>query len=484
LGLCGGLLGILLAAIGIRPFVAFWPGSLPRAEEIHLDGRVLFFAIGVSLLSGFFFGLAPALRVPMRSLEEALRAGGRTITGSSRRLHSAFVVSEIALAFVLLASAGMLGHTLLALSSLDPGLNVHDVLTARFALSPGALANPAQIRAAWQDVLDRARRLPDVESVALADIVPMREGEDSLPYRTTPVPPPPDEEPIALASCVTPGYLNVMGIPLRRGRFFDEQDREDSEPVVVIDENLARHAFGGKDAVGKRLWIRAFGAAPVQIVGVVGHVRHWGPADDDQSRVRDEIYYPFAQVSAPLLHFFSSVMSITARTRTPPLHVVEPLRRELRGAAGDQVLYEIRTMEQLVSASLSRQRFLLVLFGIFAGLALLLACTGIYGVLAYLTGQRVPEMGVRMALGASVGDILRLVLRQSLEMIFVGVGVGILAALAAGRVLLRLVEGMQPATAATFAIMIPLLIAAALLASFIPARRASLVNPVQALRQE
>lgn len=483
LGVCGGCLGILVAKISVRPFVTFWPGSLPRAEEIHLDWRVFAFGIGVSLLSGLFFGLAPSLRVPLHSLEPALRAGGRTIAGGSRRLHSAFVISEIALAFVLLVSAGMLGNTLLTLSSLDPGLNVHNVLTARFAISPGALRNPSRIRSAWQDVLDRARRVPGVEFVALADIIPMREGEDSVPYRTTPAPLPPNQEAVALASSVTPDYLKVMGIPLREGRFFNEHDREESEPVVVIDENLVRHAFGGQNVVGRHLWIPAMGTPPVQIVGVVGHVRHWGLAGDDQSRVRDQIYYPFSQVPVPLLHFFSSVMSIAVRTKTPSLNLVEPLRYELRGAAGDQALYEPRTMEQLVSASLARQRFLLFLFGIFAGIALLLASIGVYGVLACLTGQRVPEIGVRMALGATVRDVIGLVLRQCLQMVFVGLGVGIFAALAAGRVLQRLVEGMQPIHVATFAIMIPLLLAAALVASFVPARRASRVDPVRALRQ-
>jgi predicted permease len=338
LGVGGGVLGVLLAFVSVHPFVAFWPGSLPRAEEIHLDWRVLLFAVSASLLSGFLFGLAPALRVPMRGIEQTLRAGARSITGSSRRLHSAFVISEIALAVVLLVSAGMLRHTLLALSSLDPGFNVHNVLAARFALSPGTLANPEQVRAAWQDVLDRARRVPGVESVALADIIPMREGSNSLPYWTTATPPPPNQEPVALASCVTPDYLNVMGIPLRHGRFFNEHDRLGSEPVVVIDDSLAQHAFGTKDAVGKRLWIPAMGATPALVVGIVGHVRHWGLASDDQSRVRDQMYYPFAQVPAPLLHFFSSIMSFAARTTIPPLNVVEPLRRELRGAAGDQAL--------------------------------------------------------------------------------------------------------------------------------------------------
>jgi predicted permease len=484
LGLGGGLLGVILAFVSVHPFVAVWPVSLPRAEEIHLDWRVLVFAVGASLLSGFLFGLAPAMRVPVHGVEQTLRAGGRSIAGSSRRLHSAFVISEIALAVVLLVSAGMLGHTLLALSSLDPGFNIHDVVAARFALSPGMLGKPEQIRAAWQDVVDRARRVPGVESVAVADIIPMREGENSLPYWTSADQPPQNQEPIALASCVTPDYLKVMGIPLRQGRFFNEHDRIGSEPVVVIDDNLAQHAFGTKEAVGKRIWIPAMGASPVLIVGIVGHVRHWGLASDDQSRVRDQMYYPFAQVPTPLLHFFSSIMSIAVRTTIPPLNVVEPLRQQLRGAGGDQALYEIRTMEQLVSGSLARQRFLLLLFGIFAGLALLLACIGIYGVLAYLTGQRVPEFGVRMTLGATAGDVMRLVLGQSLVMICVGVGVGILTALAAGRMLNRLVEGMQPADVSTFAITIPVLVIAALFASFVPARRASRVNPVSALRQQ
>jgi predicted permease len=484
LGLCGGGLGVLLAAVSIRPFVAFWPGSLPRAAEIGLDWRVCLFTLGVSLVSGVLFGLAPAVRVPALSLEQALRAGSRSIPASSRRLYSAFVVSEIALAVVLLVSAGMLGRTLLTLSALNPGVDVHNVLTSRFALSPGALGNPAQIRAAWQDVLDRAGRVPGVESVSLADIIPMRVGENTLTYSASPAGPPPNQAPLALASTVTPDYLKVMGIPLRAGRFFTEHDRSDSERVVVIDDNLAHHAFGGAEAVGQRLWIPAMGPAPVQIVGVVGHVRHWGLAGDDQSRVRDQMYSPFAQLPAPLLRFFSSVMSIAVRTRIPPLNVVEPLRRELRGAAGDQALYEIRTMDQLVGASLARQRFLMLLFGVFAGVALLLACVGIYGVLAYLMDRRVPELGVRMALGATARDVMYLVLRQSVGMIMVGVGIGAGAAWAAGRLLLRVVEGMRPMEPATFAVMTCVLVCAGLAASLVPARRASRVDTVQALRQD
>ncbi len=483
LGVSGGVLGIFTAAVGLRPFVAFWPGSLPRAEEVRLDWHVLLFALAVSLLSGFLFGLAPALRAPARELEQILRAGARTAVGGSRRLHSAFVISEIALAVVLLVCAGMLGRTLLHLSSLNPGVNVRNVLTARTALSPDTLASPARIRAAWDDILERARHVPGVLSIAMVDTVPMREGNNPIGYWTNASAPPPSQQPLVLANSVTPDYLKVMGIPLRQGRFFDQLDRMGNEPVVVIDEVMAQRAFGGQQPVGKHLWI-GLGADPVTVVGVVGHVRYWGLAADDQASVRTQLYYPFAQVPDPLLRRWSELMSIAVRTSIPPGNVVEALRRGVRGATGDQVLYEVHTMEQLASDSLARQRFLLFLFGVFAGLALLLACIGIYGVLAYLTSRRVPEMGIRMALGADAGDLMGLVFRHSLAMIALGVGLGISGALAAARVLKGLVEGMQPLEPATFALTIALLVAAAILASFVPARRASRIDAMKALRQE
>jgi predicted permease len=484
LGISGGALGILLALVGIHPFVSLWPGSLPRAEDVQLDWRVLFFALGVSLLSSLLFGLAPAWRAPARKLERALRGGGRSLGGSTRRLHSVFVVAEVALAVVLLVSAGILGRTMLRLSSLDPGFNTQNVLAAHVALSPAVLENPAKTRAAWEDVLERARHLPGVQSVALADVVPMRVGEDSVGYWVSPVPPPPDQIPLALTSIVTPDYLNVMRMRLRQGRFLNEQDRIGHEMVVVIDDNLAQRAFAGSDPVGKGLWIQGMPSNPVRIVGVVGHVRHWGLAGDDQSRVRDQIYFSFYQLPDPLVHFLSSVMSITVRTSITPLNIAEPLRRELRGPGGDQTLYDVHTMDDLARASLGRQRFLLWLFGIFAGLALVLACIGIYGVLTYLTNQRVPEIGLRVALGASARDVMQLVLGQSLGMIAVGIAVGILGALAAARLLEHLVDGTRPADPSTFAIMIPILLAAAFLASFIPACRASRVDPMSALRQQ
>ena len=483
LALSGGLLGVLLAAIGLRPFVVFWPGSLPRAEEVHLDWHALVFALGVSLVSGLLFGLAPALRVPARDLAQTMRAGARNLVGSAHRLHGGFVISEIALAIVLLISAGILGRTLLRLSSIDPGVDVRNVLTARTALAPATLASPARTRAAWQEVLERARRVPGVQSAAVVDTVPLREGNNQIGYWTTPAEPPDNQQPTTLATCVTPDYLKVMGIALRQGRFFNDQDRMGNEAVVVIDEVLAQEAFGGRQALGERLWI-GMSTDPLRVVGVVGHVRHWGPAGDDKAKVRAQLYYPFAQLPDRFVRRWSELMSIVVRTAVPPLNMVEPLRREARGVGGDQVLYEVQSMDQIAGAMLGRQRFLLLLFGIFAGLALLLACIGIYGVLAYVTSRRVPEIGVRMALGATAHDCMRLVLRQSLGMIFAGVGVGLAAALVAARLLERLVEGVRSTDPLTFATMISVLVLAALFASFLPARRASRVDPMSALRQD
>lgn len=484
LALGGGALGVLLAYAGIQPFVALWPGSLPRAQEVQLDWRVMLFAMSVSLLSGLLFGLAPALRAPARGLEQTLRAGARSVSGTARHWYSAFVISELAVAVVLLVGAGMLGRMLLRVSSLDPGLDIRNVLVTRMALSPGVLADAGKIRPAWQDVLRRARRVPRVESVAIVDTVPMREGNNQIGYWASADVPPENRRPVALATCVSPDYLKVMGIPLREGRFFNDEDRAGGEMVVVIDDVLAQSAFGGRDPIGKRLWMPDMDYGPFTVVGVVGHVRHWGLAGDDQAQVRAQFYYPFAQLPDQFLRRWSELMSVAVRTNAEPLSVVASLRQEVRGAAGDQVLYEVRTMEQIARGTLARQRFLLVLFGIFAGFALLLACIGIYGVLAYLTGQRVPEIGVRMALGARPGDVLWLVLRQSLGMIFAGVAVGVLGALAAAHLLEHLVEGMRAADFATLAIVVPVLVIAALLASFAPARRASRVDPMTALRQE
>jgi putative ABC transport system permease protein len=406
------------------------------------------------------------------------------LRGTSRGLHAAFVISQLAVAMVLLVCAGVLGRSLLRLSSVDPGVDVRNVLVARMALSPGVLAAPAQTRAAWDDVLERARRIATVDAAAIVDTVPMRDGNNQLGYWTTSALPPPGERPTALATCVTPGYLAVTGIPLRAGRFFDARDRMGSAPVVVVDEILAHAAFGSQDAVGKRLWVPDMGPAPLEIVGVVGHVRHWGLASDDRASVRAQIYYPFSQLPDPLVRRWSELMSLAVKTSVPPRALLAQLRHELLGATRDQVLYEVRTLEELARASLGRQRFLWVVFCVFAAVAMVLASLGIYGVVAYLTNQRVPEIGVRMALGATAGSVMRLVLGQSVRMIASGVALGTLAALAAGRLLERVMDGVRGVDPLSFAMMISLLVSAALFATFIPARRASRVDATTALRRE
>jgi predicted permease len=483
LGLCGGTLGVVIAAIGIRPFVALWPGSLPRAEEVHLDWHVLLFAVAVSLFSGILFGLAPALRIPVRSIEPILRAGARNVPGQSRRLHGSFVITELGLAVVLLVAAGILGRTLLRLSFLDPGINIHHVLVSRMALAPNTLKDPGKTRAAWNEALENVRSVPGVESVAMVDTVPMREGNNQIPYYTTPAKPPAGQQPLVLANSVTPDYLNVMRLPLLRGRFITDEDRHGSEGVVVIDDVMAQQAFPGQDPIGKHVWLD-LGSDPARVVGVVGHVRYWGLAGDDQAKVRATLYYAFAQLPDNLVPRWSELMSIAVRTSVDPMTLVEPLRRAVRGANGDQVLYEVRTIEQLAKSTLAQQRFLLLLFGVFAALALLLACVGIYGVLAYLTSQRIPEFGIRMALGATGGNVMGLVLRQSVGMILAGTGLGVGAAFAAARLLEHLIPGVRSTEPLAFAIMVLVLVIAALFASFLPARRASRVDPMKALRQE
>jgi predicted permease len=481
LAVAGAVVGVLLAATGTRPFLTFWPGGLPRANEITLDWRVLVFTLAASLLTGILFGLAPALRAPVHGLEHSLRAAARTVAaGGSRRLHRGYVIAEIAIAIVLLIAAGTLGRTLLRLSSVDPGFDPKKVLVARVALGSDAVTNPSHTRAAWREILDRVSRVPGVQSAAIVDSIPMRGDESWIGYWTGPIPPPTDRMPMSQMAFASPDYLRVMGIALLQGRFFTEQDRSGSETVIAIDEVLAKRTFGNDGAVGKYVTLQVLG--PAKVVGVVGHVRYRGPAVE--SAVSEQMYCPLAQLPDQYLRVMAPGMTLAGRTTVPPLNILHAIRQQIRASARDQVLYDIGTMEQIASGTFARQRFLLLLFGIFAGLALLLACIGIYGVLAYLTSQRIPEFGVRIAIGATSRDVIRLVLQQSLRMIFVGACIGSLAGFAAARLLKHFVAGVQSTDPLTFVLMISVLVLAALFASFLPARRASRTEPMSALRQE
>lgn len=484
LALAGAGLGLGLARLGLAPFVALWPGSLPRAQEVHLNGWVLLFALGLALASGLFFGLAPALRVPTRQLDHALRSGARLSGADARRWHRGFVILQIALAVVLLAAAGALGRTLLRLARLDAGVAIHNVLTARVALSGPILANPQQTREDWDQTLRQIAAVPGVQAVAMVDTVPMREGNNPIGYSTTPQAAPADQQPLVLANSVSPDYMKVMGLHLIEGRFLTEADRRGAPEVAVIDDVMARQAFPGVDPIGKPLWGISLDDQPVVVVGVVRHVRYWGLAEDDTAKIRAQLYYPFAQVTDAYVRRWTELMSIAVRTAGNPLAMLPTLQNAVARVRADQVLYEVQSLDQLASASIAQQRFLLVLFAVFAGFALLLACIGTYGVMAYVTSQRVPEIGVRMALGASRRQVQWMILGQSLHLIVVGSAAGGLGAWIAVRLLRQQVAGIAPGTPAVLALALPLLAAAALAASYLPARRASRLDPAQVVRQE
>jgi predicted permease len=482
LAVAGGALGVALAAIGLEPFVALWPGNLPRAANVQIDWAVLVFSLIVSVGCGLLVGLAPALRAPVADVDATLRAGSRTVTGGARRLRTTLVVAEIALAMLLLAGAGALGRTLLHAWALDPGVDVRQVLVARAAVSPGVMRDPARTREAWRTMLENARRVPGVAALAMVDTVPMRAGNNQVGYRLSSAPVPEREQPLALATCVTPEYFNVVGLSLQRGRLLAEHDRKGSLNVAVIDDVMARQAFAGRDPLGQPLWIGL--DDPVTIVGVVGHVRHWGLAADDRADVRAQVYYPFDQLPDQLVARWSQLMSVAVRTAPgiDPESILQPLRHAIRGEANDQVLYEVRSLDELAGASVATQRFLLVLFGVFAALAVGLAAIGLYGVLAYATSRRRPELAVRMALGASARQVAWTVLRQSLLIAAAGAAIGLALAFGAQQILNRSVEGMQPVGVQALTITLGILTLAALAASAVPAVRAGRVDPATALK--
>jgi predicted permease len=481
LGICGGAIGTVLAVVGTRPFVTVWPGGLAWADDVYLDWRALLFTLAVSLLSGLLVGVAPALCAAVREPESVLRAGTANGALNRRFLRRSFVVFEISLAVTLLIATGRVGRTVLRFSSAGPGLKARGVLVTQVALAPSALAAPASIRAAWRGVLQHVRTMPGVQSAAVVDIVPMT-GENEIGYWLGPTQPRENEMPLAVMTLAAPDYLQVMGIRLREGRFFNENDRIGSEPVIAIDETMAQRAFRGREPVGNRISLEFLGSA--RVVGVVGHVRSQGLGVDDTASPHPQVYFPFAQVPDVFVPVAGARLALVVRTTVPPLGIVESIRNELRKETRDEVLYDFRTMEQIVSATLSRQRFFLLLFAVFSGLALVLACVGTYGALAHLTSQRAQELATRIALGAQRGDIVRLVLGESLGMILVGICLGMAVSLASAPLLNHLMVGLQPLDLLTTLSIIAVLVTTASFASFLPARRAGRIDPMKTIRQE
>jgi len=476
-------IGLLLARWGTRLVLAAAPDSLPRSAEIGIDPYVLLFTLLVSIVTGILFGLAPAFHGANASPQESLKEGARGAGGSRHRVESVFVAVEVGLAVTLLAGAGLMMQSVWRLLRVDPGLNPRNVLTAQVALSPSVMASPPAIRLAFQQMLDRVRAIPGVQSTALTTLVPMGDSDSEIPFWPGTGPQPPQDQAMsAMFYIVTADYPGAMQLPLRRGRFLSDRDDVSAPPVVVIDEVMAKHIFPGQDPIGRQINLIVLG--PARVVGVVGHVKHWGLDSDDTSKIRDQIYFPFMQVPDKFMSDAIGGVTLALRTGPEPLSVVSAVRSQVAGPTRDQPIYAVQTMEQIISASLAQRRFTMLVLIIFAATALLLSAVGIYSVMSYAVTRRVHELGIRAALGASRRQIIGLVVRQGMKLAAIGMAAGLIAALALTRFMAALLFGVRPADPLTLVAVTLLLGGFGLLACYIPARRATAVDPVDALRCE
>jgi predicted permease len=487
LALAGGGLGLLFASWGTRAALAWLPAALPRAEEIGLDGRVLFFTLLVSVVAGLFFGLFPAVRTSRQDLHTILKEGARSVSGAHHRAQNAFVIVEMAMALILLAGAGLMIRSLVRLWNVNPGFDPHNVLTFSVSLPPStAQASPDAVRASWREFDDKMKSTAKVQSLSLSwGAFPMNGDDEALFWIDgQPKPPSLHEMNWALQYVVEPEYLRTMGIPLQRGRFISAQDKEHSPLVAVIDDAFARKYFPGQDAIGKRLHLDQSGFDTVEIVGMVGHVKQWGLDRDDSEALRAQIYLPFMQLGDSLMKLTAPGASVVVRSAGPAPALFDAIRHTSAQMSSQQVIYAPESMDAIISASLAMRRFSMILLGIFAGLALLLASMGIYGVISYVVGERTREMGIRMALGAQRWDILWLILRQGGTLAGVGVVLGLISAIGLGRFLTAQLYGVRATDPVTFLAVAMLLGLVALAACCIPALRAAKVDPMVALRYE
>jgi predicted permease len=481
--LAGGALGVLLAYWGTGIALAALPDTLPRAEDIGIDGYVLLFTLGVSVLTGVLFGLAPAFKSARVSLQQSLKEGTRGAGGGRHRIEGAFVVLEMALAVILLVGAGLLIQSIWRLWRVNPGFNTGRLLTAQVALSPSVMSKPSTVRLAFDQVLSRVATVPGVRAVALNNLIPLSDNENDIGFWLGPGPQPPaDQMRAALFYIASPDYLKVMGIPLLRGRFLTEQDTTASPNVVVIDDVMAKTVFPGENAVGKQISIMVLG--PVQVVGVVGHVKHFGLDADDSAKIRNELYFPLKQIPDKFMTEAMVGVNLLMRTDGDPFRMLGAIRTQVAGPTLDQPMYGVRTMEQIITQSMAERRFTMLLLIIFASTALVLAAVGIYGVMSYAVGRRTHELGVRMALGASRQTVLTIVLRQGMTLALEGAILGLAGALMLTRFMAGLLFGVRPADPWTLIAVTLLLGGIALAACCVPALRAAKVDPMVALRYE
>ncbi len=481
----GGALGLALAYWGTKAVVRLMPGTLPRAEEISLDGRVLIFAVGVSVAAGILFGLAPALKSSRVSLQEVLRENGRGVSGARHVAQRVFVAVEVGMAVVLLAAAGLMLRSLAALWRVDPGYRPRHAITFNLSMPSSPGTTSAETRARLRQFDTKLRSISGVRAVSVTLGSRPMIHDSSLPFWIDgrPKPANDNEMPQAMFYLVEAGFEQAMGIRLERGRFVTPADDEHSRVVIDIDDAFARRYFPGQDPVGKRVYLTQFNV-PAEIVGVVGHVKQWGLGQDSKSAVEAEFFYPFMQLPEKLMPMVAGGVAVVLRTEGDPARVMGRVREGVAEVDRRDVIYSVRTMEEVLDGSLAARRLSMMLLEIFAGLAVVLAGVGIYGVVSYVTGQRVHEIGVRMALGARRRDVMLLVVGEGAKMTLAGVAAGVCGALGLTRLMASELYGVSAHDPVTFGAAAVVLVGVAVLACYVPARRAVRVDPGVALRWE
>lgn len=474
----GGAAGVLLAFWAIELLISSNPANLPRVAEIGIDRHVLLFTIGLTTLTGIFFGLAPALQASRTDLNESLKDAMRESSGGIKRnrTRSALVISEIALSLILLVGATLLFQSLRRILAVSPGFEPNNVLTADVSVSSEKYPEPAQRAAFYREALERIAALPGVESAGIVYPLPLGGSFESYTFDVAGQPPfPPGQQPTADRRVISADYFRTMSTPVNKGRSFGTQDHATAPAVMIVNDTFARRFFPGEEVIGKRI-IPGEGRQPVtrEIVGVVGDVRHEA-LDVEPS---PEYYIPYQQASV------EDVTVVARTTGGNPTTIAGSVRDVIRSVDKQQPVYNIRPMTQLLSESVAQRRFNVVLLGGFALVALVLAGIGIYGVMSYSVAQRTREIGVRIALGARSRDVLKLVLAHALGLTAIGLALGLIGAFALTRFLVTLLFEVRPTDLTTFAVVSIVLGAVAIAACLIPARRATKVDPLVALRYE
>jgi predicted permease len=487
LSLAGASLGIAIAFFGIKAVLVAMPEILPRSEDVSLNAAVLLYTLAVSLLVGILFGLAPALKSRTADPQASLKQGGRGSTVVHRRAQSSFIVMQVALTLVLLVGAGLLLRTILHLWNINPGFDTKNVITFKVGVSHSLTKTPSSTRVAYQQLIERIRQIPGVQAADFTTAVPLTGQGGYLPFWLDSKKPESLQGAPRLQAFLTgPDYFRAIGIPLLQGRFLAGTDTTNSPCVAVIDSNFAHKFFADGEPVGHTITAGFAAFGPCTIVGVAGHVKDAGLNDAGVAN-QYQTYYSLYQDPDRWVPLNYPDTSIIVRTTLDTATVIPAIKATVYQAESDQPIYNIQTMRQIVTDSMSEQRFPMILLGAFTGLALLLAAVGIYGMISYSVTQRVQEIGIRMTLGADKGNVLRLFIGRELRLVLAGIAVGAVGALILTRTLSslsHLLSGIGSSDPLTFATASVVLIGVAALACYIPARRAAKVDPMVALRYE